>query len=221
MPNFSYRSVFFLHICQANFLLQPDYSVPYIPEAEAPATDASGAYIGAALCVAAHPDRRPPVPYGEQNITEALYFEDGFKEVVGYLTEGRHLVFEKAGFALTNDGKASHLTVSRATPDHRSPKQRWVIHYSSGEESQLFKVSSALDGKWVGPHGRLLPATDSAGAVELKITFMGNGRGYSIGPADFHPHGVLDIHPKSGHLSLNFDHDLLEGIKIFSVTYHD
>ncbi|PKX93732.1 uncharacterized protein P174DRAFT_440982 [Aspergillus novofumigatus IBT 16806] len=63
------------------------------------------------------------------------------------LTEDRYLVFEKAGYALTNAGNATHLSISPAVPDHSEKKKRYVIHYSNGEESGLFLISSALDGK--------------------------------------------------------------------------
>ena len=40
--------------------------------------------------------------------------------MVGYLTEGRYLVAEKGGSALTNSGKRNYVTVSQATEDHES-----------------------------------------------------------------------------------------------------
>lgn len=185
---------------------------------DAPATNAAGAYVGTAQCEAKYSHPRPPVPYGQQNVTDALWFEDGFKEVVGYLTEGRHLVFEKAGFALTNNGKASHVTFTPATADHSSPNQRWVIHYSSGEESQIFTISSALDGKWLGKGGALLPAKDSAQAVPVKLTFLGNGKGYTLQLVG--GHGEIDIRENDG-VSVNSALGSADGFKIWSVTYHN
>ncbi|CAK44018.1 uncharacterized protein An01g11130 [Aspergillus niger] len=157
----------------------PDISLPKLPEAEEPEMS-SGSYVGTSNCEATFPEPRPPVPYGKQNVTESLFFEDGYKEVVGYLTEGRYLVFEKSGYALTNTGNTTRLSSSAARSDHSDKKQRWVIHYSSGEESQIFKISSALDGKWLGPHGSLLPAGRRGDAAEVKITFLGNGHGYGL-----------------------------------------
>lgn len=162
------------------------------------------------------------MPYGQQqNVTDALWFEDGFKEVVGYLTEGRHLVFEQAGSALTNDGKTSHVTSSPATADHSSPNQRWVIHYSSGEESQMFTISSALDGKWLGRGGALLPAADSKQAVPVKITFLGNGKGYTMQVVvDGQDDGEISIQ-RYGGVSMNSTPGSADGFKIWSVTYHN
>ncbi|OJJ45717.1 hypothetical protein ASPZODRAFT_159969 [Penicilliopsis zonata CBS 506.65] len=199
----------------------PDYSIPYIPEAETPATDSSGAWVGTARCEATYANPRPPVPYGEQsNVSEALWFEDGFKECVGYLTEGRHLVFEMSGYALTNTGNASRVTASPASSNHGAIQQRWVIHYSSGEESGLFKVSSAIDGKWLGPNGALLPASAAMQAAEVKFTFLGNGKGYSMQYANS-THGWLEI-GAWGDLALNTNNGQPQtGYKIWSVTYHD
>ncbi|KAL1961732.1 hypothetical protein VTN77DRAFT_1094 [Rasamsonia byssochlamydoides] len=201
----------------------PDYSVPSIPTAPAPHLSSSGVWDGTALCEAQYPNSRPPVPYGEQNLTESLFFEDGFKEVVGYLTEGRYLVFEMAGFALTNPSANAnamgHVTVSPATPDHSSKNQRWVIHYSQGEESGIFKVSSAPDGRYIGAGGRLLPASQQAQAADLRISFLGNGKGYTVQYADGNSSviaigdGVVTNSPQ--------EQRPLTGVKIWSVSYHD
>ncbi|GFF42010.1 hypothetical protein IFM58399_06462 [Aspergillus lentulus] len=130
-------------------------------------------YIGTSNCQAKYPVQRPPVPYGQQNDTsEALWFEDGYKD----------------------------------TPDHSEKKQRWVIHYSNGEESGLFLISSALDGKWLGPSGTLLPANCSDQAAQVKITFLGNGQGYA-----------LEYATGSNEVGLGEK----SGFKVWSVTYHN
>lgn len=165
---------------------------------------ALGKYVGIAKCIAAHPVRRPPVPYGEQkNVSEALWFEDGYKECVGYLTEGRYLVFEKSGQALTNAGNASQVSTGRADPKHREKSQRWVIHYTDDVESQVFHVSSALDGKWLGPNGKLLAKDRRKEAADIKIKFLGNGKGYSLQYEDS-----------------TFVEGSEEGYRAWSVTYH-
>lgn len=147
----------------------------------------------------------------QDDVSEALWFEDGYKQVIGYLTEGRYLVFEKAGKALTNTGDGSRLSATPAVSDHSKKEQRWVIHYSSGEESQLFKISSALDGKWIGPRGVLLPANKRDLAAEIKITFRGNGKGYSLQYANS---GNFSIVEQS--MGLNGT----SGYQVWSVTYH-
>jgi phospholipase C len=57
-----------------------------------------------------------------------------------------------------------------------------VIHYSGGEESQKFQVSSALDGKWIGPSGSLVASRSQA--ADIKASFLGNGQGYQLQYAD-------------------------------------
>ncbi|PLB33161.1 nonhemolytic phospholipases C family protein [Aspergillus candidus] len=179
----------------------PDPTLPNLPEAEEPRT-LGDLYTGMAHCAATHPLTRPPAPFGEQdNVTEALWFEDGYKEVVGGLTEGRYLTFEQQGKALTNPGhNASAVTRAPAHADHRDRKQRWVIHYTEDEESQIFRVSSALDGRWLGPRGTLVSKREKAADVRTK--FLGNGKGYKLEYTDGSPLG------KSG------------GYTIWSVTYH-
>ncbi|KAG2418380.1 hypothetical protein HFD88_001481 [Aspergillus terreus] len=155
----------------------PDTSLPHVPDADEP--DRLGdLYTGTSNCEAAHPQQRPPVPYGQQNVTEALFFEQGFKEVVGYLTEGRYLVFEQGQTALTNAGSTDKLTSAPAAADHSDKRQRWVIHYRGGEESQKFQVSSALDRKWIGPSGSLVASRSQA--ADIKASFLGNGQGYQL-----------------------------------------
>ncbi|KAJ9307133.1 hypothetical protein DTO217A2_3371 [Paecilomyces variotii] len=198
----------------------PDLSLPDIPLAPEPHTDSSGNYDGTSLCESTYSDPRPPVPYGSQNVSEALFFEDGYKEVVGYLTEGRYLVFEIAGKALTNPSNGNKVSASSATSDHASKSQRWVIHYSNGEESGLFKISSALDGRWLGSNGILYPASQSAQASDIRITFLGNGKGYTLEYAgskneaiNISSSGALTVTPSAAGKE--------SGFKIFSVTYHD
>jgi phospholipase C len=160
------------------------------------------------------------VPYGEQNITTALDFEEGFKEVVGYLTEGRSLVFEMDGFALTNPSpnanRTGEVTASRAISDHSSKNQRWVVHYSQGEESGIFTVSSALDGRYIGAGGRLLPSSQQNQAADLKISFLGNGNGYTVQYA-----GGDSLAIGSDGVMTNEAQKPLSGFKIWSVSYHD
>ncbi|KAJ5933635.1 hypothetical protein N7454_005964 [Penicillium verhagenii] len=179
----------------------PDMSLPTIPDAETP--DMSGSsYTGTSNCEATYPVQRPTVPYGQQsNKTEALWFEDGYKEVVGYLTEGRYLTFESSGKALTNAGNVSRVSSTKALADHSDKHQRWVIHYTSDEESQIFQISSAVDSKWIGTDGSL--ASGRSNAANIKITFLGNGKGYSLQYED----GTT----VSG---------LGNGTKVWSVSYH-
>ncbi|RAL05427.1 nonhemolytic phospholipases C family protein [Aspergillus ibericus CBS 121593] len=193
----------------------PDTSIPKLPEAEEPEMS-SGSYVGTANCEATYTEPRPPVPYGKQNVTDSLFFEEGYKECVGYLTEGRYLVFEKSGYALTNTGNTTRLSGTAAHKDHSDKKQRWVVHYSSGEESQIFKLSSALDGKWLGPRGTLLPADRRNNAAEVKITFRGNGHGYDLQYVNSTTIALDD----QGEVRMNATKGSEDGYKVWSVTYH-
>ncbi|OOF95290.1 hypothetical protein ASPCADRAFT_5820 [Aspergillus carbonarius ITEM 5010] len=193
----------------------PDTSIPKLPEAEEPEMS-SGSYVGTSNCEATYPEPRPPAPYGKQNVTDSLFFEDGYKECVGYLTEGRYLVFEKSGYALTNTGNATRLSSTAAREDHSDKRQRWVVYYSSGEESHIFKLSSALDGKWLGPRGSLLPASRRNAAAEVKITFRGNGHGYDLQ----YVNSTIIALDDQGALQMNATKGAGDGYKVWSVTYH-
>ncbi|GMF76370.1 unnamed protein product [Aspergillus oryzae] len=190
-------------------------NLPTLPDAEEPAT-LLGNYVGSSNCQASHPTQRPPVPYGQQsNVSDALWFEEGYKEVVGYLTEGRYLVFEKSGYALTNAGNATRISSSRTGSGYGDKKQRWVIHYSGGQQSGVFHISSALDGKWLGPKGTLLSSNQGSQAADVKITFVGNGQGYTLQYADSTP---IEIDSK-GALTLQRRETSEEGYKVWSVSY--
>lgn len=126
---------------------QPNFTVPVIPSVDDPVTDSSGSYTGTATCESTYQVQRPAIPYGNQIEAFALYFEDGYKEVVGYLTEGRYLTLEKDGYALTNDGSSSTVSLTGSTLGHSSIYQRWVITYNDEEESQISYLPSAYDGR--------------------------------------------------------------------------
>lgn len=202
-------------------MIQPDLSLPNIPEADTPITNSNGDYVGSSQCQSKFSNPRPPVPYGQQvqNSTNALWFEDGFKEVVGYLTEGRYLVAEKGGSALTNSGERGYVTATPATDKHDSKHQRWVIHYTEDAESEIFTISSALDGRWLGARGALLDSDRGASAEPVRITFLGNGLGYAVQYVrgnqyiDVNHVGQIEIATQRQASNLGF--------KLFSVTYHD
>ncbi|KAJ5994671.1 hypothetical protein N7451_010395 [Penicillium sp. IBT 35674x] len=80
----------------------PNFTIPVIPSVDDPATDLSGSFAGTATCESTYQVQRPVIPYGNRTEASALYFEDGFKEIVCYLTKGRYLTFEKDGYSFTN-----------------------------------------------------------------------------------------------------------------------
>lgn len=200
----------------------PDYSIPYIPEVEAPAVNDNGEYVGTSNCEATYPQPRPSVPYGKQrNISDALWFEDGFKECVGYLTEGRYLVFEMAGLALTNLGKGfpPQVIPTAATPRHDDKRQRWIIHYNINEENGVFTIASALDGRWIGYGGVLVDNYEEA--APSKINFLGNGKGYAIQYATHNSAQALPFITITENGGLGFGSEPEIGYKVWSVSYHD
>ncbi|KAJ5578571.1 phosphoesterase family-domain-containing protein [Penicillium hispanicum] len=200
-------------------LENPDFSLPDIPEAETPSTNRYGNYDGASKCLNNHSPQRPPVPYGQQeDATNALWFEDGFKECVGYLTEGRYLVLEKGGVALTNKVYRNQLTVTPATENHEAKAQRWVIHYTEDEESGIFTLSSALDGRWLGPRGMLLNSDQPDDAEQVRIIFLGNGLGYTLQYANSGQY--IDIDHNGALRLIHIDNGPDVGYQVYSVTYH-
>ena len=176
--------------------------------------DEDGHYIGTGNCRHEYGKTyKPKVPYGNTE-SEGLYFEDGYKEVVGYLTEGRHLVFEANGKALTNGGQG--LTEKEASPKHDAKEQRWTIHYSGHEESGEFTMSSRLDGKWLAANGNLVQEKERAAPV--KFQFLGNGKGYTIQYAQSNSFVNLG-NGNDGKVA--FEQTRKTQFSIFSVTYHD
>lgn len=196
---------------------QPDLSIPAIPEAETPVTNSAGDYVGSAQCQAKYPTQRPAVPYGQQDSsTNILFFEDGFKEVVGYLTEGRYLTFEKNSNALTAPSSDS-VSATHATDDHDTKSQRWVIHYTEDEESEIFTISSALDGRWIGAKGSL--GDSASDAAQIRTTFLGNGKGYLLQFVDDSTY--LDISSSGSFRVRGKGNTPTQGFQIFSVSYHN
>ncbi|TVY18056.1 Non-hemolytic phospholipase C [Lachnellula arida] len=157
----------------------PDYSIPSLPDAPAPHTDASGNYDGASYCESQYKDTRPLVPYDNQidakNVSSLS--EQGFKEMRGALTEGRYIVFEMGGYALTNPRKpAGVFTVTKATSQHESIAQRWVVH-NLVDGGNTFTISSAMDGRYFGSHTALVG--NATGAETYTVGFAA-GKGYSL-----------------------------------------
>jgi phospholipase C len=190
----------------------PDYSLPTIPDISAPSTDAKGNYDGYALCEATYPTQRPPVPYGEQTAESSLISESGYKCVRGDLTEGRYLVFEMNGYALTTGG--SVLSASTATSQHDSVTQRWMAHQLvlGGNE---FTLSSAVDGKYIVANLEFLELSSEAkDAVAFTVRDLGNGKGHTLQTAN----GFISIQTNYTAGTISWSKDPV-GFAVFSVTY--
>lgn len=91
----------------------------------------------------------------------------------GNLTEGRYVVLEMNGYALTD----SHgtLTATKATSQHNSKAQRFVMYQSDDQ----FSIKGVPSGKYItGSGSSKLSSQKSAGS--FTITDVGNGSGYTV-----------------------------------------
>ncbi|KAJ3758750.1 phospholipase C [Lentinula raphanica] len=126
----------------------PDYSAAPLPHTPPPHTDPLTSLLdGDVFCentFAGHV--QPPVPYGQQSQTDALFTETGFKVVRGSLTEGRYLVIESNTKNLALSFNDSSLGTAAPT-DTKSdtPSQRFVIHATDPQlaTGKSFRISSA------------------------------------------------------------------------------
>jgi phospholipase C len=199
--------------------MQPDYTLPTLVKAEVPSKDEDGNYNGMELCMEKIGfDPKPPAPYGPENANADMSktVEEGFRLVQGYLTEGRFLVLEQGGYALTNTG-GSDVVLTAATAAHESKSQRWVVHTTggaatdggAGATTSSLLVSSAADGRYLASHTSL--STASSGAQEYQVEFLGNGKGYSLQKENGKYLGIKD-----GEIYISSE---VSGWQIYSVSY--
>jgi phospholipase C len=114
------------------------------------------------ICQATYPKSQPPVPYNSAQGMPST--EQGFKSVRGQLTEGRFLTFEMNGFAITLPAGATSLSATPVTAKHDDIAQRWTLNQlASG--GNAFNIVSVPNGRYM---------------VNITITDMGNGAGYSL-----------------------------------------
>jgi phospholipase C len=146
----------------------PDYSVPDLPQTPAPHKNVLGVYDGSAYCASRYGSGRPPVPYtgvGANNDTSGLA-EKGFKPVRGLLTEGRNLVLESSGFAISAAGHA--VSLRHSTKNHDDIHQGWILH-AVAVGGNKFTVSSAANGLFICNNLKL--CKDSKSASVLSVEF--------------------------------------------------
>lgn len=153
----------------------PDYSIPDLPAAAEPHRDSDGKFDGASHCKGLYPSPQPPVPYSGDGATKDMpgLVEHGFKPIRGKLTEGRHLVFEMKGYALTLGDK---VTTSKASEDHNSENQRWIVHVEELGGAE-FKMSGSGDGRYVCADLKMCDKKSDAAVFE--VSFKGS-EGYSL-----------------------------------------
>ncbi|TVY65488.1 Non-hemolytic phospholipase C [Fusarium oxysporum f. sp. cubense] len=149
----------------------PDYTVPDLPDAPQPHTNSKGEYDGSSHCASLYGSGRPPVPYTDQgaNNDTASLAEKGFKTVRGLLTEGRTLVLESSGYAVSASMRGRVIALSRATTNHDDVQQGWVLHAVEIVGND-FTVSSADNGLYICQNLRL--CNDSSLATVFTVNFM-------------------------------------------------
>ncbi|KAF3920305.1 hypothetical protein AA313_de0209793 [Arthrobotrys entomopaga] len=188
-----------------------DMSLPTIPVAKTPHTT-NGQYDGGSHCLVTFPNIWPPVPYGNQTVATSLVSENGFKVVRGQLTEGRYLVLEANGYAVsvvTSVRDGSVVTGTKATATHETKEQRWVVHQVEAGGSR-FTISNASNGEYIGVGLKFVSGEDSAQV--FTINDLGNGQGYRLQVSV----GQYLQMSSDGAISLGSE---ATGFKIFSVTY--
>ncbi|CAK7217212.1 hypothetical protein SCUCBS95973_003069 [Sporothrix curviconia] len=195
----------------------PDFSLPDLPIPQTPIQDANGDMLGlyAGFCSEVYgtscssDEYYLPYPYGKQTEEDALYYEDGFKGVRGYLTEGRYLTFEANGYALYTDGKSKEFSATPATAAHDDIHQRWVLH-ALEPEGNSFYITSAVNNYYISQHSSL--SISESGAETYNITYMGSSK-YQLQKENG---DYLNI-DRNGELSFV---STPIGYNVYSVTYH-
>lgn len=137
-----------------------------------------GPWVGPARCLQEHAiGNRPPIPYGEENAKQDMssLVEEGFKTMRGQLTEGRYVVFETDGFALTNLGGI--VGISSGNRKHDKIEQRWILHSLANYGNQFY-LQSAKDKKYIRAGGTM--TSDKTKAQTLTIDYHAETAGYTL-----------------------------------------
>ncbi|TVY15315.1 Non-hemolytic phospholipase C [Lachnellula arida] len=196
----------------------PDYSIPDIPTPDLPISDSDGAILGMynAFCSVEWPEScssetySGAILYAGQTEENSLVFEDGYRGVRGYLTEGRYLVFASNGYALTNPTTTQkQFTATQAAAPYDSISQRWVIHTLT-PESTTFQITSAVDDSYISQQSSL--SVSASGAEVYNITNVGSSQ-YILQKEDGQ---YLNIQPNG---NISFDSTPIP-YSIYSVTYY-
>ncbi|KAJ5218926.1 non-hemolytic phospholipase C precursor [Penicillium cinerascens] len=179
----------------------------------------TGPWAQPSLCLSEYPDNQPAVPFGSANANQnmSLLVEEGFKQVRGQLSEGRYLVFEISGFALTNV-RGKIVDLSPATAAHEDIRQRWVIHAADDAPIPTsFYIQSALDKTYLGadPLGSLVKNVKDAQAFTFE--YQPNGATYTVQLSGQSNRWVSFLEVNS---SLAWKDAGAGNFKIFSVAYH-
>ncbi|EZF14353.1 hypothetical protein H112_06162 [Trichophyton rubrum D6] len=176
-----------------------DTSVPNIPKAEVPSKNALGAWDGMAKCKARFGNPTAPWKTQPKTFPPKGLIEQGYKQVIGSLTEGRYLVFsaaqDKNEYLVSHKGGSKLGVISKSSTDamrYAQPDTRFVIHYYNNGATDLetrltqqdspFLVSTPDKKRWIGPEGTLVESRDAAAPVDIAFDagLKGGSRGYSM-----------------------------------------
>lgn len=186
----------------------------------------TGPWVGPSKCIYSDKNPVPQPPFGKDNVNQDLskLVEEGFKSVRGKLTEGRYLVLETMGLALSNIyGRLVSLTL--ATKDHKDIRQRWILHSVDGSHySNSFYMQSAADKKYITPDGGL--DSDVANAQAFSFDYTADGAEYNVYATESSKKGDAAVHKskkskKDGNVTstVNWAGDIGD-FKIYAVSYH-
>lgn len=191
----------------------PDYSSPVLMDADTPESNGQlDGWTGTSTCQAKYNNRKPPVPSGNQSESDALWTEQGFKQLRGALTEGRYLVFqaEESGSCVSRNG--DDLQLHTCGQDYGSKALRYIVHQVGDAFSDLFTLQQVDNGKYIGLDGH--PTVDRLSAVQHTISYE-RGRGYTV-----YSQGDDSYWCENGTGQLKFCQSPAY-FKLFSVTYDD
>ena len=102
------------------------------------------------------------------------------QSVRGALTEGRFLVFESNGHALSFDAEQKALSVAPTVGSHDSPSQRFILHATAPPPATTFTIQPADTPStgFISSNHQL--TTSMNDAAVFNITDLGFGRGYTV-----------------------------------------
>lgn len=131
------------------------------------------------------------------------------------MTEGRYLVFESNGLALSWDSNAKGLGTGQAVANHDNDEQRFILHATQPPPATTFNLQFAGSPNRGFIDANNKETSSMSNAVVFNITDLGSGKGYTIqqvsnGPTKF-------LNPLTTGLSDIVTHNP-PTFKIFSVT---
>ncbi|KZT51729.1 putative phospholipase c [Calocera cornea HHB12733] len=154
-----------------------DASPVALPEGEQPFVDGlTGLLAGAEYCQAKWEGNvNAIVPYGLQTPEEALAVEAGSRSVRGALTEGRYLVLESAGVALSAGGSLG--VASPLAQKETDAAQRFVLHAPNPMDVDATIFSLSNGDKYINTQ---LGLDSAANAAIWNITYTASTMSYDI-----------------------------------------